>query len=178
MSHIPRVSKFCYFQLEWEGRITVTYSCLFFLIREYGGTVWIPCLPFLAPPSRHLPVPPSPCLITRTPLVLLPNPVGGGGGGRDTSYWLFLFLFTATWRRNGRKRELGADGSRSCSGGGWGGGWICTEKVQQRNLTCGELAGTGSAETGKPILFNMNSDTEIILPSNFYLIGCKVNTRA
>ena len=102
---------------------------------------------------------------------------GGGGGGRDTSYWLFLFLFTATWRRNGRKRELGADGSRSCSGGGWGGGWICTEKVQQRNLTCGELAGTGSAETGKPILFNMNSDTEIILPSNFYLIGCKVNTR-
>lgn len=128
--------------------------------------------------------PPSPCLITRTPLVLnvinlhpLTPWRSGGGGGRDTSYWLFLFLFTATWRRNGRKRELGADGSRSCSGGGWGGGWICTEKVQQRNLTCGELAGTGSAETGKPILFNMNSDTDIILPSNFYLIGCKVNTR-
>ena len=163
-------------------------------------------------PITPLTTPPSPCLITRTPLawnVIRLHPltsgcvcvggrvggcvcvcvgVGGGGGGEAfqtstslilTRHWLFVFFFfTATWRRNGRERELGADG-RTSFRGGWGGGWgwICTEKVQQGNLTCGELAGTGSAETGTTILFNINSNTEKILPTYFYLISCKVNTR-
>ena len=54
----------------------------------------------------------------------------------------------ATWGGDRRTREPGANGRTSCGGGG-GGGWIRAEKIQQRNITCGESVGTGPAETGK-----------------------------